>query len=177
MIGVLLLAAGCSSYSFAEETFVLKAQTEDTSMDFLEAFNEEEKCIILAFEHQLDTFAGYYVYHYATQLFTGTISPTSSVSLWDVGSIYYNSQEKTLEGFLEYIIAPSRNFKTNQELSEEGFKEKVRKDYNFVKKQREREKEENEFSNLLLGMYRKLRSEPKGREWLKSIEREIGEEK
>ena len=166
---IVLLTVSCNC--FAEETFILKAETEDTSKDFLEMFNEEEKCIILAFESQLQSFATIYSYHHKGPM--GNIG--SSVSLWDVGSLYYNSKEKTLEGFLDYICKPMLEKAANTEINIEMFKDRIMKDYEFVKHQREREKEENEFFNLLFGVYQKLLSEPKAREYFRVIERKVNE--
>ena len=167
MVLSLWLTVNCS----AEDTFTIKAQTEDSDRDFLELFPEEEQCIILAFEHQLDTFAIYYRVHH-----TGMVSTASSVGLWDVGSLYWNSEDKTLDGFLEYIIAPSREQLANVEINEKAFKEKVKKDYPFVKELRIRErkeealqKEKNRFFLILYEIYQKLINTPEGKRCLKEL--------
>ena len=166
---VLLIA----SYSYAGETFILKAQTEDTDRDFLELFTEEEQCIILSFEHQLDTFAMIYSYHHK-----GPVATTnSSVSLWGVGSLYYNSSDKTLEGFLDYLCKPIIEKVANIGINVVSFKDRVRKDYEFVKceqaKKAEEEKklaelkikqqQEEEFFNDAMLLYNAFKSSSQGR--------------
>jgi len=171
---VLNLMVNCSLVYAEPDEFVLTQKKSDDK-SFLEVFTEEEQCIILSFEHQLDIFGFYYKYHHRAMVETA-----GDIELWDVASLYWNSSAKTLDGFLEYIVAPSRKFTTNIEYNEEAFKDKVWKDYEFVKKTRikEREKElkkelerqkDDEFFNFVYKIYTELMNSSKGREYFKRI--------
>jgi len=171
LLGIIVLNLMANySYAAPEEFTLTQKKTDDKS--FLEVFTEEEKCIILSFEHQLDIFGFYYKYHHKAMVETA-----GDIELWDVASLYWNSDTKTLDGFLEYITAPSRPFISNMEYNEEAFKDKVKKDYGFVKKVRAKEQierqKENEFFTFVYKIYTELMNSSKGREYFKKIKGEL----
>jgi len=169
LVIIISLMIGSSSYATPDEFTLTQKKSDDKS--FLEVFTEEEKCIILSFEHQLDIFGFYYKYHHKAMVETA-----GDIELWDVASLYWNSNKKTLDGFLEYITMPSRKFTTNVEFNEEAFKDKVKKDYEFVKEVRIKElkeelerQKEDEFFTLVYKIYTELMNSSKGREYFKKI--------
>lgn len=187
-----------------QQSFIIIPQTKETEKDFLDMFTEEEKCIILSIEPQLDIFAMFYSYHH-----TGITSTASVISLFDVASLYYNdwtlwvsansmsedekkdnpdylkkdgflkmfSKKKTLDGFLDYIIAPSLNHRTNIDKNIEAFKKKVYQDYNFIKARREKknkeEKEEKDFFEFIFRIYKELLKNPKAQQYFNKLKLEL----
>ena len=155
---------------YAEEMNITNFITKEENKDFLETFNEDEQCIILAFEHQLETFAMIYSYHH-----TDLISTAQSVSLWDVASLYWNSQERTLDGFLEYICKPILEKKANIELNIASFKDKLKKDYEFIKYKRFKKKEKDDFNEFIYKLFEKWMEHPQGRRTFDMLRQKLNE--
>ncbi len=179
MILGLLLMGNCSEIYAEEQTFLIMPQAKDESRDFLDVFTEEEKCVVLAFEHQLDTFELFYSYHHTF----GGVQTSSDVSLWDVGSLYWNYEKKTLDEFLDYICKPILEKRTNMGKNVKTFKEKVKKDYVFVRKMRKKQQEkelkfkkEDEFFIFVYRMYEKIMKSSRGRGYFKRLELKMYEE-
>lgn len=166
----LVICFGSLGYSHAEEMNIMNFVAKEENKDFLETFNEEEQCIILAFEHQLETFAMIYSYHHVD-----LISTAQSVSLWDVASLYWNSKEKTLDGFLEYICKPILEKKANIELNVASFKDKVKKDYEFIKYKRFKKKEKDDFNEFIYKLFEKWMEHPQGRRTFDMLRQKLNE--
>ena len=125
--------------------------------DFLDMFTKEERYIILAFEPQLDIFTTFYNVRHTTILMKEVAFTGSQRDLKDVASLYYESKDKTLDGFLDYIINPTIEKRANFEVNVEAFRAKVWQDYRFIKKSEGYKKDKDEFANFAFQLFLKLK--------------------
>lgn len=128
---------------FTEENPSGIVQKEDRS--YLEVFTFNERCIIEACENQLN---GTFFMWYAEFL------RKDNITLKDIASVFYNFKNTastiTIDTFFEYLqLGMDTEFLTDFNDIYKRTKVKVWSDYNFIKHQKERAKQEKEFFDYL----------------------------
>ncbi len=174
MIFVLNVILNANVYAESEQIFVVVPQTaQKSSEEILSIFEtEEEKCIVLAFEPQLETFGKLYIYHFG--------KPTSrqlypKATLQDVATLYYSYDKKGLDEFLDFVIAPSSQYLANSEVNVAMFREKVWQDYKFIKDKRKIRDRQKNREDVMYNSLVDLANNPVGQRILGELIRRLNE--
>lgn len=158
--------------------------SEKDDRELLNMFTPEEQYIILAFRHQLELTSLFYNLKYKTLLDTPI-----QIKFFDLVSLFNDYKSKNniinLDGFLDYILGgiidkdtPEQKYAIQDKLANisiniEAFKNKVRMDYDFIKKHEAEKENEKDFYKILYNALKPYKNRPELHYFLQGLEERI----